>query len=187
MEPPVHPCPGNEVTMQRKNRLSAPFMHAFRTAHTARDGRVAAKVGAADGEAAPRRAVITEPQLRREVTRDVGALLNTVNMDSTLPLQEFPEVRRSIINFGLPDLAHRTIDEANVNDIASELERALVDYEPRLVAEGLTTTRDTSVEAADLKIRFVIKADLLCNPVNIPVEFAAEVEIDTGKIRIDRI
>ncbi len=179
------------ANVQRKNRLAAPFMHAFRSAHAVRDGRAASGPAAAEGRnepaRLPHRGTITEPQLRREVTLDVAALLNTINMDSALDLSEFPEVRRSILNFGLPDLTNRSIDELRVDEIAGELERALIDFEPRLVADGLTTIRDDSVGIADLKIRFIIRADLLCNPVNVPVEFAADVELDTGKIRIDRI
>jgi type VI secretion system protein ImpF len=32
-----------------------------------------------------------------------------------------------------------------------------------------------------------VKADLRARPVNVPVEFIAEVELDSGKIKIDRL
>jgi type VI secretion system protein ImpF len=38
-----------------------------------------------------------------------------------------------------------------------------------------------------LKIRFVVNADLACEPLNVPVEFVAEVELDSGKILINRL
>ena len=34
--------------------------------------------------------------------------------------------RKSILNFGLPDIAHRTIDENAVSDIPGEIETAIV-------------------------------------------------------------
>jgi type VI secretion system protein ImpF len=47
--------------------------------------------------------------------------------------------------------------------------------------------RDTAVDAADLKVRFIVRADLACDPLNVPIEFVADVEIDSGKIVINRL
>ena len=44
--------------------------------------------------------------------------------------------------------------------------------------------RDEALDKAELKIRFVVRADLNCEPLNIPVQFVADVELDTGKIAI---
>ena len=90
-----------------------------------------------------------------------------------------------MLNFGFPDIAHRSIDETSVSDITSEIEAVLVSYEPRLVAGSITVARDTSVDAKQLKIRFIVRADLFCDPVNVPVEFVADVELDSGKIMIN--
>ena len=45
----------------------------------------------------------------------------------------------------------------------------------------------TSIDADELKVRFVVQADLRCEPVNVPVEFVADVELETGKIQINRL
>ena len=47
--------------------------------------------------------------------------------------------------------------------------------------------RDANVREEELKIRFLVKADLRARPANVPVEFIAEVELDSGKIKIDRL
>jgi type VI secretion system protein ImpF len=78
------------------------------------------------------------------------------------------------------------IDEAGVDDIPGEIKEALVNYEPRLAAASLRITRDTSVDPVELKIRFIVRADLTCDPVHVPVEFIAEV-IHTGKIVVNRL
>jgi type VI secretion system protein ImpF len=133
------------------------------------------------------RMAISEPVLRSEVSRDLSMLMNTVNLASAEDLSSTPAVRRSILNYGIPDLAHRSIDESGVGDIGREIERALIDYEPRLLAETIRATRDTSVRAADLQLRFHVRAELKCDPVNVPVEFVADMEVETGKVRIDRL
>lgn len=60
-------------------------------------------------------------------------------------------------------------------------------HEPRLVPATIAVARDTSVDPKQLKVRFTVRADLLCDPVNVPVEFMADVELDSGKIAINRL
>jgi type VI secretion system protein ImpF len=174
----------------RKNRLSPPFMYAFRSAHENKDARqrLDLRDEAGDRVIAPRRAAvrttITEPLLRREVKRDLEALVNAVAVESTEDLSGLELVRKSILNYGLPDIVHRSIDEAGVASINQEIETAVRLYEPRLVAGTVRVSRDASLDPADLKIRFIVRADLLCKPVNVPVEFTADVEFDSGAVRI---
>ena len=177
----------------RKERLSPPLMYAFRSAHEARDAKKKIDLRDESGERiiatrrTTARVAITEPMLRREVGQDLDALMNTISMDSTENLQSFEHVQNSILNFGFPDIAHRSIDEHSLNDVKHEIETVLTNYEPRLIRDTIQVTRDMGVDAADLKVRFVVRADLSCVPLNVPIEFVADVEIDTGKIMINRL
>jgi len=178
--------------LNSKTRLSPPLMHVFRAAHEAKDAKKTVEIRNEFGDRVlagrrmrPRH-VITEPVLRREVGRDVDAMLNTIAMESTVDMTDAPYVRKSIINFGLSDIAHRTIDETGIDDIPGEIKEALINFEPRLAAASLRITRDTSVDPVELKIRFIVRADLTCDPVHVPVEFIAEV-IHTGKIHVNRL
>jgi type VI secretion system protein ImpF len=167
-------------------------MHVFRAAHSAKDAkkRVDIRNEAGDRVIASRRLrvrqVISESVLRQEVTRDLDALLNTIALENTVDMREAEYVRKSILNFGLPDVAHRTIDEIGVNDISEEIKAAIIKYEPRLAASSLRVERDTSIDPVELKIRFIVRADLTCDPVNVPVQFTADM-IDGGKILINRV
>ncbi len=175
-----------------KTRLSPPLMFVFRAAHEAKDAKKRVDIRNEAGErviAGRRlraRQVITESLLRREVSRDLEALLNAIAMESTIDMTETPFARKSIINFGLPDVADRTIDETSVGNIPQEIRTAIINYEPRLAAASLHIERDTSVDPVELKIRFIVRADLTCDPVHVPVEFVADV-IDTGKITVNRL
>jgi type VI secretion system protein ImpF len=171
-------------------RVAPPLMHIFRVAHQAKDSAEKDPHGPAKdaprGGRGPRtRQPITEALLRTEVTHDLEAMLNTVALEASLDMSDVPYVRRSILNFGIPDLANRTIDEARLTEIPEELRNAIINYEPRIVADTLSVERDTSVDASDLKVRFVVRAELMCEPVHLPVEFVADV-VDTGKIVLHR-
>ena len=170
-------------------------MFVFRQAHLAGDAKkreqwredAQAAGGATRGGRAQQRMAITEKTLREEVKRDLAGLMNCVAMESSVDLAEFPRVRASILNFGFPDMAHRTIDELASHDLEGELENSLKLYEPRLLRSSIRVTRDTGVNADELKIRYIVHADLSCEPLNVPVEFIADVELDSGKILIDKL
>jgi type VI secretion system protein ImpF len=181
------------MATQRNDRLAPPLMYAFRAAHEKRDAKQSLDLRDEAGEriiAARRvttRTPISESGLRREVTADLLDLFNTTNLDAAEDLSQAPEVRRSILNFGFPDLAWRTIDENALVEIAREIEIALADFEPRLARDSIKAKRDNSIVAEELRLRFLVKADLRAQPVSVPVEFIAEVELDSGKIKVDRL
>jgi type VI secretion system protein ImpF len=114
-------------------------------------------------------------------------LFNTTNLDAATDLSALPAVRSSILNYGFPDLSWRSIDENSLSEIAREIEVALGDFEPRLEPGSIKASRDVNVAAEALELRFLVRADLRTQPVSVPVEFVAEVEVDSGKIRIDRL
>jgi type VI secretion system protein ImpF len=177
----------------RKDRLSPPLMHAFRSAYAARDATKKIDLRDESGERiiAGRRAAgrspITESTVRREVARDLEALMNTVALESADDLTEFAYVRKSILNFGLPDIVHRTIDDAAVNDVKSEIESVLTNFEPRLVRDTVHAARDSTIDPNELKVRFLVQADLRCVPVDVPVEFVADMDLDGNDFQINRL
>jgi type VI secretion system protein ImpF len=185
------------ATLKTSSRLSPPLMWAFRSAAEARDARnpVEARetrdgqiaVASRKGSAA---ASITESMLRQEVWRDIETLLNAIALESTEPpVGRAPQARSSILNFGLPDMAHRSIDELLANDRGMErqIETALRTFEPRLVPQSIRVRRDSTVDPTALKVRFVVNADLVCRPVDIPIEFMADVELVSCRFAISRL
>ena len=177
----------------KKDRLSPPLMLAFRNAYAARDGRQKLDLRDESGErviASRRtsgRTPISESLLRREVAHDLEILLNTVALEWTDDLARHERVRVSILNFGFPDIAHRSIDEISVDDLKDEITSVLMTYEPRLERDTIRTRRDKTIGAEELKLRFVVHADLHCEPLNIPIEFIADVDLDSGNIQISRL
>lgn len=177
----------------KKDRLSPPLMLAFRAANVARDAKTKVDLRNEHGERlisgrrASGRTPISELVLRKEVARDLESLMNTVALESTENLAGFERVQRSILNYGFPDIAHMSIDEISVDDLGSEIRAVLMHYEPRLHRESIRATRDTSARAEELKLRFIVHADLRCDPLNVPVEFVADVDLDGGGIQINRL
>lgn len=167
-------------------------MHAFRIAHLERDAKLRVDIRE-KGErviASRRvttRAPISESDLRKLVNSDLVALMNTTCLDAAEDLTEVPNVRGSILNYGFPDLSWRTIDENSVSEIGREIELTLGNFEPQLARGSIKVKRDDTVKSEELRLRFLVKAELRAQPVNVQMDFIAEVELDSGKIKIDRI
>jgi type VI secretion system protein ImpF len=167
-------------------------MHAFRAAHRDRDAAVPIDIRergdrVISSRRATSRAPISESELRKLVNSDLVALFNTTHLNSAEDLSSAPEVRKSILNFGFPDLVRRSIDENEVSGIAREIETTLRAFEPRLAPNSIRARRDETVSSDTLTVRFLVSAELRAEPVNIQAEFIAEVEVDSGKVRIDRL
>jgi type VI secretion system protein ImpF len=177
----------------QKNRLSPPLMYAFRAAFLAHDAKSGAAHSATRKETAELRSriqerpPISEAIMRAEVARDLEALMNNIALQSTLPLVDFPAVAKSVLNYGFPDITHRSIDELGGADIGTEIEQALRTYEPRLARNTIHVVRDTSIDPADLKIRYIVRGELRSRPLNVPIEFIADVEVTTGNIVLRRL
>lgn len=127
---------------------------------------------------------VTEHTLLSEVRRDLQALLNTVNLNSTQDLSDFPEVQTSILNYGLPDLSVHVVDTIKIERLADDIRDALIRFEPRMDPRTLQVIRDDSIDSDTFKVRFLIKAEIRCDPVRIGSEFIADVDPAFGRIKI---
>ena len=171
-------------------RVRIPLLEAFRAAHRARDARVYLDLRDETGErviAGRRtggRVAVSVLDLQRSVGADLERLLNAVNLAAAIDLDGLPHAAGSILNHGFVDLARLTLEEITVNDVAGEIERVLRTFEPRLGARTITARRDETVDPAELKLRFVVRAEIQADPLNVPVEFVADLERDTGRVRV---
>jgi type VI secretion system protein ImpF len=171
-------------------RVRIPLMEAFRAAHADKDARTHLEIREEGGERViagrrtSARAAVSTSDLQRSVAQDLERLMNAVNFAAGTDLGAFPHVGRSVLNHGFVDIARMSIEDGAVDEIAGEIETVLRVFEPRLMAGSVSARRDTSVDPADLKLRFVVRAEIAADPLNVPVEFVADLERDTGRIKV---
>lgn len=187
----------SKTEVRPDTRLSPPLMHVFRTRHSERkqaareEARRRSPAGQDEAPVSqrkirPQRAPITERELKIEVERDIDSLMNHVSLDSSVDLEAFPQVRKSILNFGFPDVVHRSYDELDAFGLDRDILAALAQYEPRLAPGSVRVSRDASTRAGELELRYVVDGQLLCQPLNVPIEFLAKFDVATGKLKFVR-
>ena len=173
-------------------RAKVSIMHVFRTAYQENDARRAHR-GEAGNEAEiskrslQRRDGVGEEQLRRHLEYDLNALLNTVQLGSAVDLSDAPHVERSIVNYGFRDLSGFSVAEINTPVMIDTIRQSLMDYEPRLTRESI----EVSVVAGDAdnkqRLSISVSAELMGDPVDIPMDFDAEVDIGAGKLKMSKL
>jgi type VI secretion system protein ImpF len=136
---------------------------------------------AASQEAAPTRSQSVR-LLKASVRRDLEWLLNTRQNPDAVK-DEYPELSRSIYNYGLPDFTSMSFD--NVKDRARllrHLELTIRIFEPRLASP-----RVVPVQTDDGKsriIRFQIEGLLKMDPAPEQVTFDTVLQLSSGEYQI---
>ena len=173
-----------------RSQLQIPIMYAFREAHEARDAKVSS-TAYQDGErvlserAAMRRRGANEAQLKRNLYIDLVQLSNTINLDAAQKLEAFPYVARSVLNYGVVDLSNLTSEDADVSKLCDQLAEALVTCEPRFVPESMQVKMRDKFDDVNQKLVFDISAEMACKPMDIPLEFSAEIDVGSGKMQLN--
>lgn len=131
------------------------------------------------------RRVISAQGLREAVLRDLAWLLNTTNLSAVQDLDAYPEVIRSVTNFGVPDLAGLTSRSIDTSALARLVKQAIVDFEPRLLSATLKVRVEAnSQEMSGNALVFFIEGHLWAEPSPIALYLKTEVDLETHNATI---
>ena len=123
--------------------------------------------------------------LRASVVRDLGWLLNSVRLSTVQELAAYPRAASSALNYGLPDLAGRTLTSIDVPGLEAELTRAIINYEPRLIPETvLVSMRDAPTDLGINSMQFTIEATLTAYPAPLALCLRTEINLETGDVNV---
>ncbi|MFV2091280.1 MAG: type VI secretion system baseplate subunit TssE, partial [Pseudomonadales bacterium] len=131
------------------------------------------------------RRIISESNLRESVIRDLGWLLNTAHMAATEDLDDFAGVGRSVLNYGVPDLAGAIASSMDTRSLERGVREAIIRFEPRILADSLKIKVDLDKSAASHSaLSFRIEADLWAQPMPLSMYLRTEMVLETGSLRI---
>lgn len=188
---------------QAEDRAKISLMHVFRShfeegrpksIETSQNPRLSTREG------------ITETQLREHIDADLGALLSTVRLDSCFRerekepgnasfafsskspwREEYPYLAKSILNYGFCDLSDVTQYELQKPDLVRLIRESLIAHEPRLIASSIKITVRSDEGRAHQRLSLFVEADLIGDPVDISMDFDADVDLGAGKMRMSSV
>ena len=141
-----------------------------------------------------RRGVVVTPDVLREaVRRDIEMLFNVERLEASYFLTdrelqnhvspaelmaEFPEVQRSVLNFGVPTFSGRKGSDFDKDALARDLKEVLQNFEPRLKPESIKV-RVSFAEKVGLKVD--IDAILMLSPVPERLRLSTMIDLESGR------
>jgi type VI secretion system protein ImpF len=124
-----------------------------------------------------------EAALRATVKRDLAWLLNTTQFGARGELDGYAEVQTSVLNYGVPDLAGRTLHTRTILDRAREIRNAIRVFETRLDSESLVV-EPLSAKDNPNTVVFLIHAEISSGVRPVPVQYRTELEPDTAAVEV---
>jgi type VI secretion system protein ImpF len=130
----------------------------------------------------------TPPTLHRYtdgILRDLRCLLSARALLSPEDAEEFPEVAKSVVNYGVNDVAGERAAKVDVISLENELVEIIKCFEPRVKGHTLTIQQITAEEkdspenAHRTVMAFEIQGEVWASPS--PVSIRTELDLATGQ------
>jgi type VI secretion system protein ImpF len=124
--------------------------------------------------------VISLARFREGVLRDLSWLFNTQRKRDSDGLGDFPQVHRSVLNFGISDFAGVFSENRDVRALEREIMDTILFFEPRIIRRTLqvkvVADEEAKAQRNPHRVSFQISADLWAQPM--PEKFFAKTSID---------
>jgi len=131
------------------------------------------------------RQVISLSKLREAVLRDIGWLLNTDSLSTTEDLTDYPEVARSVLNYGMPSLSGQTVSGANLKDLERRVKETVCNFEPRILPETVRVKVIAAPEAqGGHAMSFAIEGQLWAEPAPLHLVLRTDIDLQTGIVAV---
>lgn len=119
------------------------------------------------------------------VRRDLAFLLNTNSAERDINRDEMPLVAQSVVNYGIPPLAGEHMASKSWEQMKGIITKAILDFEPRILAHSLQITPAKNIEALGEKVyhmmSFTVQGQIHLQPY--PLEFTLQSAVDLENSR----
>ena len=132
--------------------------------------------------------VMSFRKLKQSVLRDLEWLLNTGNLESSQDLSDYPEVRNSVLNFGVPELTGKSVSGTDSTALERALKQAIINFEPRILPESLKIRVAVSDEELNRNaIVIEIEGELWMQPMPERLYLKTILDVELGKCEVKEV
>lgn len=130
--------------------------------------------------------IINIGRLREIIQRDLGWLLNTSNTEAEHDLEAYPNVAKSVLNYGILDISGSIATVNRALEIRQAIRLAIETFEPRILPETLDVNMRQEKVGAGAIISFEIRGELWAEPVPVDLYLRTALDLTTGEVKISR-
>jgi type VI secretion system protein ImpF len=130
--------------------------------------------------------VMSLRRLRDSVLRDLEWLLNTGCLEESEALDEYPEVKKSVLNYGIPNLSGAWASTKDTTTVEREIKEAIINFEPRILPGALKVTVVINDEEMNANtMMFEIQGELWWQPLPERFYLRTTLDLELGKFLRD--
>ena len=128
---------------------------------------------------------MSQSQFKAAVIRDLGWLLNSVALEVCRDVDRSPEVQKSVLNFGLPDLSGHTSSTIDVRSVEKSIRAAILQFEPRVIRNSLEVkVHSNADEMSHNSLIFEIMGEVFGQPSPFQVVLKSELDLECGEFKL---
>jgi type VI secretion system protein ImpF len=128
---------------------------------------------------------MSQKEFKDAVIRDLGWLLNSVSLDVCVDLEAYPEVARSVLNFGLPDISGHTTSTIDVRSVENSVKRAIRQFEPRIIRNSLRVkVHSNPSDMSHNSLVFEIQGAVFGQPSPFQIVLRSELNLECGEFSV---
>lgn len=128
---------------------------------------------------------MSQTQFKEAVIRDLGWLLNSVALDVCVDMERYPEVQRSVLNYGLPDMSGHTSSNVDIRVMENAIRTAIHQFEPRIIKNSLKVKiLSNPDEMSHNSLIFQIAGSVFGQPSPFHVVLKSELDLECGEFQL---
>jgi type VI secretion system protein ImpF len=128
--------------------------------------------------------VIDVNRLRDIVRRDLSWLLNSNNLETVIDGNVYPQVARSVLNYGVREVSGDFSTGLRAEEIRRAIASSVRLFEPRINAATMQVKLRKTEDRGGAVISFDIVADMWAEPIPLELYLRSEVDLATGHVEL---
>lgn len=126
--------------------------------------------------------MISGRRLRQSVLRDLNWLLNTGQAGTLVDLEPYPEVQRSVFNYGIPDMTGLVASSVDPLRIAEGIRLSIQRFEPRI--QQVVVTPEEGQKESPNSVGFIIEGMLWGQPMPERLYLHTELDLENASVKV---
>lgn len=130
--------------------------------------------------------MIDVTRLRQIIQRDLAWLLNCANLEAEHDLEPYPNVARSVLNYGLPGVSGRNETRRRAETLRQAIRAAIERFEPRILPQSLEIVLRQERASSGAIVSFDIRGELWAEPLPVDLYLRTALDMSTGDVTVSR-
>ena len=127
--------------------------------------------------------ILSFDKFKGSVLRDLEWLLNAGCLETKQDLSNYPYVKKSVLNYGLPDLSGTTASSVDDTTLERMLRQTILNFEPRILADSFKVR--VAKRDDHNNIIFEIEGDLWSEPMPEHFYLKTILDLELGNVEVE--